>query len=180
MPLAWALVNLANTYRFLGRHDDMLRAAEESYEQFKGALGETHYSTMHAQIFIAYVKALRGEPDAEAVARRAIAVQARLPPDHYERAVSLSFLGFVLMQKGQVAEARRALEAALAIRRKTFSDPNWRIAETEGWLGEALARQGERERGTRLLEASLATFTRLYGADNPRSVDARLRLERNR
>ena len=91
----------------------------------------------------------------------------------------MSFLEFVLMQKGRLAEAKRALEDALAIRRKTVADPNWRIAETEGWLGETLARQGESERGIRLLERA-STFDQLYGRDNPRTVDARTRLDRNR
>jgi serine/threonine-protein kinase len=180
MPLAWALVNLANTYRFLGRTDDMLRAAEESYEQFKGALGENHYSTMHALVFIAYGKALRGDRDALSVVERAIANQAQLPADHYERGVSLTFLGAVLMHERRLPEARRALEQALAIRQKSFKDPNWRIAETEGWLGEVLALQGEHSRAVPLLERSAVTFETLYGPTNPRTLDARARLERGR
>jgi serine/threonine-protein kinase len=175
-PLAWSLVNLANAYRFLGRYDDMQRAAEESYEQFKGALGESHFSTVHALVFIAYGKARRGEPDAEAIVRRAIANQSRLPVDHYERAVSLGFLGFVLMQKGQLLEAKQALERALEIRRATFKDPNWRIAETEGWLGETLVKLGDRGSGSALLEKSHGTFTILYGPKNPRTTEARERL----
>jgi tetratricopeptide (TPR) repeat protein len=181
MPRAWALVNLANAYRFLGRNDEVLRTAEESYEQFKGALGEGHYSTVHPLAFIAYAKALRGDPDAEAVARKAVAVQASLPGDHYERAVGLSFLGFVLMHeqnRGGLPEARAVLERALELRRKAFAAPNWRIAETAGWLGEAIARQGDRAAGRPLLEESAAMFTTLYGTDNPRAVDALARLAR--
>ncbi len=48
MPLAWALVNLSNTYRFLGEIDKSLAAATESLTQFEGALGPNHFSTIHA------------------------------------------------------------------------------------------------------------------------------------
>ena len=80
MPLAWALVNLSNTYRFLGDIDKSLAAATESLAQFEGALGPNHFSTIHALASIAYAKAVKGEPDAEAFIRRGIANQASLPP----------------------------------------------------------------------------------------------------
>ena len=179
MPLAWALVNLANAYRFLGRNDDVLRTAEESYAQFKGALGEGHFSTVHPLAFIAYAKAIRGDQDAETIARKAVAVQATLPRDNYERAVGLTFLGFVLLQKRELAEARAVLEQGLELRRKAFKAPNWRIAETGGWLGEVLAMQGHREAARKLLEESLATFNTLYGPQNPRTLDAQDRLSRS-
>ena len=100
-------------------------------------------------------------------------MQAPLPPDNYERAVGLTFLGFVLMKKHDLVEARGALERALALRRSAFKSPNWRIGETAGWLGEVLAMQGDRKAARPLLEESLATFTTLYGPQNPRTLDAR-------
>lgn len=179
MPLAWALVNLSNTYRFLGRPDDSLAAAEESLRQFEGALGPSHYSTIHPLASMAFVKAQRGDADAEAVIRRGIANQASLPPGNFERAVGLSFLGYVLLQKNDLAGARAALSDALAMRRAAFTAPNWRIAETAGWLGEVLAREHRVEEARSLLHESLDTFQALYGADNPRTADARDRLARS-
>ncbi len=147
MPLAWALVNLSNAYRFMGEIDKSLAAATESLAQFEGALGPNHFSTIHALASIAYAKAVRGDDDAETFIRRGIANQASLPPDNYERAVGLNFLGVVLMHEGHLAEARAALSQALEVRRRTFTAPNWRIAETAGWLGETLARDGRQGRG---------------------------------
>ena len=138
-PLAWALVNLSNTYRFLGENEKSLAAATESLAQFEGSLGANHFSTIHPLALIAYAKALRGDADAESFIRRGIANQASLPADNYERAVGLSFLGFVLRQSRQLPQAREALERALDVRRRSFAAPNWRIAETAGWLGEVLA-----------------------------------------
>jgi serine/threonine-protein kinase len=176
MPLAWALVNLSNTYRFLGDLDRSLAAATESLAQFEGSLGANHFSTIHPLAAIAYAKAARGDPEAEPYIRRGIANQASLPADNYERAVGLNFLGVVLMHRGSLPEAGEALKRALEMRRRTFTAPNWRIAETAGWLGETLARQGRHDEAAPLLRESLEMFHTLYGPDNPRTLDARARL----
>jgi tetratricopeptide (TPR) repeat protein/tRNA A-37 threonylcarbamoyl transferase component Bud32 len=178
MPLGWALVNLSNTYRFLGENEKSLAAATESLAQFEGSLGANHFSTIHPLASIAYAKAVRGDPDAEAYIRRGIANQAALPADNYERAVGLNYLGFVLLQSRHLPQARVALERALEVRRRSFATPNWRIAETAGWLGEVLARQGHTADAMPLLRESVETFHTLYGTDNPRTVDARQRLMR--
>jgi serine/threonine-protein kinase len=179
MPLGWALVNLSNTYRFLGDIDRSLTAATESLAQFEAALGPTHFSTIHALASIAYAKAVKGDADAEAFIRRGIANQASLPPDNYERAVGLNFLGAVLLHQRRLPEARAALAQALEVRRRTFQAPNWRIAETAGWLGEVLALEGRRAEAEALLDESLDAFTALYGPDNPRTLDARRRRARH-
>ena len=178
LALGWALTNLANTYRFLGRVDEVRTTAEESLVHMRQALGETHFSLIHPIAFIAWVKALRGEPDAEALIREGVALQQQLPADHFERAVGLTFLGFVLTEQGRYADAVAALERALELRRAHFKAPNWRIAETAGFLGEALARQGHASQARALLVESRDTFLRLYGSSNPRTVDAEQRLAR--
>lgn len=178
VPLAWALVNLANVYRYQGDLDRSLAAATESLAQFEAALGANHYSTIHALGAIAYVKAMRGDADgADAAIRRGIANQAVLAPDHYERAVGLNFLGVVLREAGRLDEARVALEQALAVRRRVFATPNWRIAETAGWLGDTLVRLGRHDDGRALLAESVATFDALYGASNARTIEARRHLD---
>ena len=45
-----------------------------------------------------------------------------------------------------------------SVRRRTFAAPNWRIAETAGWLGETLAREGRRAEALPLLQESADTF----------------------
>ena len=179
VSLGWALVNLAVTYRFLGETDRVFHVATEAHERMREALGDGHFSLVHSMTLLAYVKALRGESDAEMLARQAVDVQAQLPADNYERAVGLTFLGFVLMHEGKLPEAERALEEALRLRRKHFKAPNWRIAETAGWLGEVRALRGDRRGAVPLLQESLQTFTALYGVDNPRTRDAQQRLNRS-
>ena len=72
----------------------------------------------------------------------------------------------------------QALARALDIRRAQFEPPNWRIAETAGFLGETLARLGRTDEGVALMRESVDAFTALYGPANPRTEDARRRLER--
>jgi serine/threonine protein kinase len=178
VALGWSLVNLAIAYRFLGETDRTFDVATEAYDRMRESLGDENYSLVHSLTLLAYVKAIRGEPDAEAMARKAVALQAQLPTDHYERAVGLSFLGFVLMREGKLQEAEHALDEALRLRRQHFAAPNWRIAETAGWLGEVCAMRSDRARATALLQESLETFTTLYGPDNPRTRDAQQRWDR--
>ena len=180
ITLAWALVNLSNTYRFLGDADKSLAAATESLAQFEGSLGATHFSTIHPLALIAYAKAVRGDADAESFIQRGIANQSSLPADNYERAVGLNFLGFVLLQERRLEPAREALTRALEVRRRSFAAPNWRIAETAGWLGEVLAQQARPAEALLLLRESVDTFQTLYGPNNPRTIDAQQRLARAR
>jgi serine/threonine-protein kinase len=176
--LGWALVNLTNTYRFMGQTDQMDRVATEAYDRMRESLGDSHFSLVHPLTNLGYLKAIRGEPDAEATVRKAVDVQAQLPADHYERSVGLTFLGFVLMHERKLPEAERALDEALRQRRKHFTAPHWRIAETAGWLGEVCALRGDHARARALLQESLDTFTTLYGPDNPRTRDAQARWDR--
>jgi len=178
LGLAWGLVNLSNAYRFLGRHADMRRVAEEAADRMREALGAGHFALVHPLSFIAYGLAIAGDPSAEAMAREAVSVQATLAPDHYERAVGLTFLGFALGRAGKLTEADRVLTEALALRRARFEAPNWRIAETAGFLGEVAARRGDSQRARTLLDESVAAFTTLYGTDNPRTRDAVNRRDR--
>jgi serine/threonine-protein kinase len=178
IPLGWALVNLANVYRFLGESAKVLRTATESYDQMRATMGDSHYSLIHPLALMAYGQALARDPAAEDTIRRGLALQHQLPPDHHERAVGLTFLGFVLAERGRLDEARTALERALAIRHRQFQAPNWRIAETAGLLGEVLARQGDTRTATRLLQESVQAFEAIYGATNVRTTRAQAALER--
>ena len=179
ISLGWALVNLANTERFLGRAGAAEVHAQEATAVFRKTLGESHPSLIHPIAILAWAMSVQGEKGAEELMRQGEAIQQKLlAPDNYEHAVGLTFLGFVLMNEGKLGEARQDLARALEIRRKNFAAPNWRIAETAGFLGESIARQGQRDAARPLLEESLDTFSRLYGPGNVRAREAQIRLER--
>lgn len=175
VALAWTLTNLGLIYLWTGQLDAAHRNASEALRLFEATLGKDSPATVHPIMTMADAMALRGDPGAEVLMRRGVAVQATLAEGHYERAVGLTHLGFVLMHGGKLEEAVKVLREALALRRKAFAAPNWRIAETEGFLGEALARMGRRAEALPLLEASAATLEEMYGADNARAREARRR-----
>ncbi|MBS1826333.1 MAG: protein kinase [Acidobacteria bacterium] len=177
VALAWTLTNLGLIYLWTGHLDAALRNAAEALRLFESTLGKDSPATVHPIMTMAGAMALRGDAAAETLMRRGVAVQSTLAAGHYERAVGLTHLGFVLMHRGKLDEAVKVLNEALALRRKAFVAPNWRIAETEGFLGEALARMGRGAEARPLLESSAATFEQIYGPANARAQDARRRMQ---
>ena len=177
--LGLALLNLSVVQRYLGQPDATLRSAQEANVALTKALGESHSLTAQTLLMIGYAKSMLGESDAEGFARRGLAIEeAQLPPGHFERAVGLGYLGFILLKNGKLPEARQKLTESLEIRRKSFKAPNFRIADSAGWLGETMARQGDVAAARPLLEESYQTFLTLYGPANPRTLDAQARRDR--
>jgi hypothetical protein len=178
-PLGNALLNLSVVQRYLGQPDATLRSAQEAYSALTDALGPSHSLTAQTLLMIGYAKSMLGESDAEDFGRRGLAIEeAQLPPGHFERAVGLGYLGFILMRNGKLPEARQKLTESLDIRRRSFKAPNFRIADSAGWLGETIARQGDRATARPLLDESYQTFLTLYGPTNPRTLDAQTRRDR--
>jgi uncharacterized protein HemY len=123
---------------------------------------------------LAWAKVERGLPGAEADARQAFALQNRsLQRDHPDRAVSLTWLGYVLLRQNQLAEARTHLEEAIALRRKAFPAVDWRTLPATGVLAEVRIRSGQRAEGLKLLGEQVTALERAFGKDNPRTRDAR-------
>jgi len=173
------LLNLSVVQRYLGQPEAGLRSAQEAHTALAAALGESHSLTAQTLLMIGWAKSMLGHNDAETFARRGVAIEeAQLPPGHFERAVGLGYLGFVLVRNNKLPEAQKALTEALEIRRKNFKAPNFRIADVAGWLGETIARQGDKAKARPLLEESYQTFVTLYGPANPRTREAQARLER--
>lgn len=131
--LGLALLNLSVVQRHLGLPEATLRSAQEAHTAYVESLGESHPLTAQTLLMMAWAKSMVGEKDAEAYARKGVAIQsAQLPPGHQERALGLSFLGFVLMRGNKLEEARQSLAEALELRRKGLKGPNWRIADAAG------------------------------------------------
>jgi tetratricopeptide (TPR) repeat protein len=166
-------------YRFLGRYDDSLRVSRQALDAMRASLGEDNPSLIHPIALVAFGMSLRNEPGAEELIRLGVALQDKgLPADHMERAVGWTFLGIVLMNQSKLPEAERWLRNALELRRKAFRPPNWRLAETAGYLGEVLARGGRREEARPLLEDSAKEYEQVLGRDIALTKDAQARLAR--
>jgi serine/threonine-protein kinase len=171
--IMWTLVNQASIYRFLDQPEPMLALSMEAQTIFERTMGKDHPSLIHSLASRAWALARLGRPGAEELIRQGVAIQdRRLPEGHFERAVGLHFLGYVLLKNGQLEEAERVVREALEIRRRSFQQPNWRIAETAGLLGEMLAARGRPDQALPLLTESRDTFLTLYGPGNARTQAA--------
>ena len=175
----WALTNLASVYRMMGAAEKAEPVAASALGKFEAAFGTDSPRLVNPAFLLAWAMAERGRAvDAERLLRRTMQFQKALPPEHFERSLAAHFLGLVLLRQGRLAEARKESEFALAVRRKVFRGPNWRIAETAGLLGEILVRLGENEAGGRLLAESAADFESVFGPGNFRAREAKERLRR--
>lgn len=177
--LGWAALNLAVVNRVLDRPEQARSAAIESIEAFRVALGTESAPEAQGLALLAWAHARLRDAAAETTARRAHAIQAsRLPAGHLDQAVSLTWLGFVLLEKGKLSEARPLLERAIEIRRAKAPQQDWRTAPAALFLAELMARQGDVERGRAMLSESVEQLVKLFGAENVRVQDARNRLAR--
>ncbi len=177
--LGWAALNLAIVERVLDRPAVVKSLAMESIAAFRAGLGEASPPAAQAMTQLAWASARLKEPEAERWAREAVAIEAaKLPPGHPEHAVGLTWLGYVLLQKDELTEARTTLERALEIRRGTAPSQDWRTHPATGFLGEVLVRQGETETGLALLREASKALTAQFGASNERTLDAQQRLVR--
>lgn len=177
--LGWAALNLAVVNRILERPEQVRAAANEAIEAFRIAMGADSPPEAQSLTQLAWAQVRTQDGSAESTARRARAIQAaKLPPGHLDQAVSLTWLGYVLLEKGKLAEARPLLERAIEIRRSKAPHQDWRTAPAALFLAELLARTGEVERGRRMLTESAEQLAKLFGPVNSRVLDAQERLRR--
>lgn len=177
--LGWASLNLAVAGRILDEPALVRASALESISAFREASGPDSPPEAQALTQLAWAKVRLSEADAESTARKALAIQtARLPKDHNELAVGLTWLGYVLLEKGKLAEARLLLDQAVSVRKRTFPSQDWRTSPAAGFLGEAMVRLGEKASGEVLLRECRDALRKQFGDLNPRTRDAQARLDR--
>ncbi|MGE0870451.1 MAG: tetratricopeptide repeat protein [Kofleriaceae bacterium] len=87
------------------------------------------------------------------------------------RAVLDLYLGSLWLEQGELAKARDAIEAGLALRQKFFAGYPLAIADARNMLAMVLQREGKlRDAGAQLQQA-LALYRGVYGDDHPRVAD---------
>ena len=164
-------MNLATVARILDKPGDAKAAAIESIAAFTESMGDSSPTVAQGLTQLAWAKVRLGEPGAEDDARKALTIEnAVYPKDHYERAVGLTWLGFVLLQQqGRLNEARTQLEEAVALRKKA-SPSGWQTSPAVTFLAEGLIRQGAGTEGIAMLDGQVQALTSLHGKDSVRTV----------
>ncbi len=155
--------------------EPVLRESLQAYRQIEG--GRNQYTTW-SLIYLAENYYLQGDYQrAREEVDRAMELQKEvLTEGHIDFGRSWTVLGRILTRTGEPARGEEFLRNALALRVKTFKPVDWRIAATQGALGECLAAQERFEEAETLLLASHTSFNRTLGMNDPRTRDARRRL----
>lgn len=90
-----------------------------------------------------------------------------LPESHSSIAASLQTLGRCLDKLGRHAEARKALQESLDLRRKYLGEESWLVANSRGILGEHFVLVKQYDLAESLLLAAERVLMRTLGPDNP-------------
>lgn len=176
--LANSLSNLGSFLTIKGDYAKADTALREAEELNRNAVGEKHYFTAMAIIYLADNSCEQGDFDrALGEINRAIAIQKEiLKEGHIDFARSWSILGKILTRSGEPARAEEPLRNALALRTKALKPGHSATAFTQGLLGECLAAQNRYEEAETLLLESHTAMNKAMGANDPRVQKARLRL----
>jgi serine/threonine-protein kinase len=178
MELAIGLSNLGNLLALKGDYGRAESLLIESIEIHSKSVGEAHQNTAYAIINLANVYCLRGDyRQAREEIDRAMRIQQQvLAEGHIDFARSWIVLGRILTSTGEPAAGEPYLRRALELRTRALKPGHWRIAETQGALGECLMAQNRRDEAEPLLLESHEVMQEKFGAKDPRTKEARIRL----
>jgi len=104
--------------------------------------------------------------DARPLLERAIAIQERVAPAGASLALLYNNFGFLLLEGGDAAAARKAYERSIAVYERTNETDSWGIAMPLVNLGELLRQQEELDQAETLFQRVLAFDEKLFGAES--------------
>lgn len=172
--LVYPLSGLQRAAFFRGDYAQAKQICEEAYAHARKTGGERHPNTLTAALQLAVVKAYLNEPEAERLARQALALQREVfPASHLEISRGLAALARVLIRSGKGDAALPLLEEAMAISRKVYPKANWRNAELQMLRGVAMAQGGKSVAASEALGACLKEFEASLPPHHPRVREAR-------
>ncbi len=176
--VAAALQPLAGTLVLNRKYGEAEQAAARSVEIYTRELGPYNPATLSSRRMITAALVESG---------RCAAAQPHLGEMLALRGKELAegdpTLGVILLQHGQcqlnagaLALAELTLRDALAVRRTTFGESHWAVAQVESLLGEVLARRNRPEEAATRLRSGYEGLRSQLGETHPRTVEARERL----
>jgi eukaryotic-like serine/threonine-protein kinase len=176
--LANSLSNLGSFMTIKGEHAQADAVLREAEELCRNTVGEKHYFTAMAIIYLADNSCEQGDFNrALGEINRAIAIQREiLQEGHIDFARSWTILGKILTRAGEPARGEEHLRNALALRAKALKPGHSATAFTQAMLGECLAAQKRFEEAETLLLESHTAMNKAMGANDPRTRRARARL----
>jgi eukaryotic-like serine/threonine-protein kinase len=165
---------LAGTVRRLGRGDEAAGLYREALSIAERALGPNHLEVAKNLNDLGTLLQERGElAEAESMIRRSLPILAAIVGEqHWFFGRALTNLASVQFNRGALTEAEAGFRRALAILRKSLPGGHTNIARVAVDLGRTLVAQNKLTEAEPLLRESLATLTTLFGAADPRTIEA--------
>jgi tetratricopeptide (TPR) repeat protein len=175
---ARATNQIGHAYASLKRYDDALPYLREALAYNVATRGETFEGTYEGYNNIANVLASMGRTkEAIAAGQKAFDLERRAAgannPDTlwFENNLATYYL-----KDGNSAEAVRVWEDVVQRGRSQFTHGEWDLAHFLFHLGEAQATAGDKKGAQALLTESVARFTAALGANNERTLKAKVAL----
>lgn len=170
--LVYPLIGLSRARFFRGEYAEASAVANEAHQHALKTGGPRHPTTMVPALQVALIQAHQGNASEEA-AFETVAVQRSIfPAGHIEISRGLTTLGRILILRGKSSEAIPVLGEAHEIARKVFTKQNWRPAESQVFLGAALAMTGQAGEAQRNLDEGLDEMSAALPESHPRVVEA--------
>lgn len=169
---------LANTALLRGDAPRAARHLDSAFAIWERTLGpESIFETLglvdRARLYL-----LEGEP-----ARAVVTIQSardrmsHLPATHPAVARQQTHHAAILLAAGRAADAEAIARSAIQTRRESYQRGDWRIAESEGVLGQILLALGREDEAIQHLRQSAQQIGAALGLDHPRTEAAAFTLE---
>lgn len=162
------LSTIGRVYIDLGQVDQAVELLRKTLAIRREVLADGHPERIDSLNGLGWALLQQGQVgEAEITLRTALSASRALPgPSHY-LADSLSYLGDLLLKRGDPAAAVPLLAEALRVGREIEQPSSRRVAEALTNLGAGLRSQGDLDGAASLLEESLAILRRVAGEQHP-------------
>ncbi len=179
LETALTLGNLGNLQQQQGENVAALASFQEALAINRQILGEGALDVAILSRRTALLMAKLGQTqEAEQRFREAMAIFDQAEPEYpVWRSALRNDTAQLLIEQGLYAEAMPLLRASVSILEESRPDDQRRLGEAHSRLGGCLAMLGNREEAEPLLLRGLAELTASVGAEDPRTQQARQRLD---
>lgn len=167
-----ALMNLASILKWDGRYVEADSVLSEAARVIDHTVGQGHPAAAQVLLQQAYTHVLAGQTsEAMKEIEKGITIfkAAGYADNHPERARAQTIEGLVLAAAGQTQRSEQVLRHSLALRQKTFTDPDIHLAETEAILALTLRHEGKSSESHTLFVKATSAMNRLLGAKDART-----------
>lgn len=179
LELGFSLSYLGDLLGTEGKYKEAESVLREALEVERQTVGDKNPYLCVTLNSLGYLLYLLGDyAEAEANVNHALDIfRQTVPEGHIGYAGPLTTLGLIMNKTGRSSQGEANIRKALSIRERILPKGHWQTAFTEGALGECLATQKRYAEAEPLLVESYQGLKAAQTEKNPRTIEARQRLE---